>query len=335
MRVIAPPRALLAGLLLTVGVLALSLAIGSDGFSPRAAWHALAAGRETLYADVVLDLRLPRVLTAFACGGLLALAGALMQVLLRNPLADPYVLGLAGGAGVGALSAMSLGAGAVSALAGAWAGALASVALVLWFGRALFRARPAPDPEGHPLRLLLIGVALASTWAAAITLILAFAPEASVKGLLFWLMGDLDAGSYSPAPLAGLALACALGLLLARSLNVLALGAEAAQSLGVAVGRTGLQVMLLASAATALAVTTAGTLGFIGLLVPNGVRRLIGNDQRWLLPISALAGGSLLAAADALARSLIAPMQLPVGAVIAMLGAPGFIVLVTRARPGA
>jgi iron complex transport system permease protein len=312
----------------------LALTSGTDGWSPQRTWQALADGRSSLYADVVLGLRLPRAWTAFACGGLLAVAGALMQVLLRNPLADPYVLGLAGGAGVGALSAMAFGMGSVWVLGAAWTGALTSVAMVLWFGRESFIGRTSGAAADEPLRLLLIGVALATGWAALITLILALAPDASLRGLLFWLMGDLDGAVDFVVPLTGLLVVVMLCVFLARDLNVLTHGAQTAHALGVSVKRTRVLVMLLASSATALAVTTIETVGFVGLIVPNALRLVFGNDQRFLLPASALAGGGLLTLADTLGRTVVAPMQLPVGAVMAVLGAPAFMWILGRGSSG-
>lgn len=314
-------------------VVLLSLAVGSDGFSLQDLRQALGGEVDTLRAQVVRELRMPRVFTAFACGGLLALAGGLMQVLFRNSLADPYVLGLAGGAGAGALGMMAFGVGTVSALGGAWAGALLSVGMLLWFGRDSFRSTAAPNATRDVHRLLLTGVALASGWAALITLVLALAPDASVRGLLFWMMGDLDAADGWGIPAAVLIVSAIAACALGGNLNVLCLGEATAHTLGVAVERTRLLAILLASLATAAAVTTAGTIGFVGLIVPNAVRWAIGNDQRWLLPASALAGGVLLTAADTLARTTIAPMQLPVGAIVALIGVPTFIGLLARGRP--
>ncbi len=323
-----------AMLVLACASVLLALSSGTDGWSPQRTWQALTEGRSSLYAEVVLGLRLPRAWTAFACGGLLAVAGALMQVLLRNPLADPYVLGLAGGAGVGALGAMLLGIGSVGVMGAAWVGALMSVAMVLWFGRDTFVGRSSGAAADDPLRLLLIGVALATGWAALITLILALAPDASLRGLLFWLMGDLDGAVDFMVPLAGLIVVLIFTMFWARDLNVLTHGAQTAHALGVSVKRVRFLAMLLASCATALAVTTIGTVGFVGLIVPNALRLVFGNDQRFLLPASALAGGALLTLADTLGRTVVAPMQLPVGGVMAVLGAPVFMWILSRGYSG-
>jgi iron complex transport system permease protein len=327
-------RSLGIAALLSLAAVALALATGSESISPRQLWQALTGDEPSILTDIVLELRMPRALAAFAAGGLLAFAGALMQILLRNPLADPYVLGLAGGAGTGALGAMLLGLGALPVLGSAWGGALLSVGMVLWFGRRSFLLPPSGDEVDDPLRLLLVGVALATGWGALITLLLTLAPDASLRGMLFWLMGDLDgAESYLPA-LVGLGLILMPAAMLGRDFNVLLSGSARARTLGVSVERMRLAIMLFASAATALAVTTVGTVGFVGLIVPNAVRLALGNDQRVVLPACALCGGALLTFADTLARTVAAPIQLPVGAVIALAGVPAFVWLVSRRAGG-
>jgi iron complex transport system permease protein len=273
-------------------------------------------------ADVVLQLRLPRALAAFACGGLLALAGALMQVLLRNPLADPYILGISGGAGVGALFAMLLGLPALGIDGLAFAGALGAMLLVFGLAHG--------DGSWTQTRLLLTGVIVAAGCGALVALMLALAPEDRLRGMLFWLMGDLAQAADVWPPLLALAAALALAMPFARELNLLARGLMQAQALGVAVSRLRYAVYLFASLATAAAVTTAGSIGFVGLVVPHLVRLATGNDQRLLLPASVLAGGSLLLLADTLARTLIAPQQLPVGVLTALVGVPIFLFLLSR-----
>lgn len=288
---------------------------GSASFSLADTLHALLGDGPG--AAIVWQLRLPRAATAFVTGALLALSGALMQVLLRNPLADPYVLGVSGGAAVGALSLLLLGLGGLWVNLGAFAGALCAVTLV--FGLAHGRG------AWTPLRLLLTGVVTAAGWGALITLLLSLAPERALRGMLFWLIGDLSAAAVSWG--AWLVLLVALGAVwpLAAQLNVLAHGELAAASLGVPVRRLRLLLYLLASLLAATAVTIAGSIGFVGLVVPHLLRLLIGGDHRLLLPACTLAGGTLLVIADTLARSLIAPQQLPVGAVTALLGVPLFL----------
>jgi iron complex transport system permease protein len=299
-----------------------SLAAGSIAIGPGDVLRALAGGDAGLAGEVVRTLRLPRALAGLACGGLLALAGALMQILLRNPLADPYVLGVSGGASVGALAALLFGLPLVLLHAGAFAGALAAMLLV--FGLA--------HGEGSwtQTRLLLTGVIVAAGCGAAVALILSVAPEHQLHGMLFWLMGDLS-HAIEPVPaLLVLVIGLAASLPFARDLNLIARGELSARALGVPVARLRLGIYVLASLLTALSVSLAGSIGFIGLIVPHLVRLAIGNDQRVLLPASVLAGGALLVVADVLARTLVAPQQLPVGVLTALIGVPVFLFLLTR-----
>ena len=318
-------RALLviaALLALALASLAGALLVGSYAVSPAEVWAALSGDRQSMAADVVAGLRLPRALAAFACGGLLALAGALMQVLLRNPLADPYVLGISGGAAVGALSAMLIGLPLFFIHGGAFVGAFAAIMIVFGLARG--------DGSWTQTRLLLTGVIVAAGCGAAVALILSVAPDHELRSMLFWLMGDLShAGSPWPALLV-LALGLATTLPLSRDLNLLARGDLVARTLGVGVRGLRAAVYILASLLTAVAVTTTGSIGFVGLIVPHLVRLAIGNDQRVLLPAAALAGGSLLVVADTLARTVIAPQQLPVGVLTALLGVPAFLYFLSR-----
>ncbi len=322
-------RALLILLLLALAALAsiaVSLAVGSVRLGPAELLRAVTGQDRSIAFEVVRELRLPRALSGFACGGLLALAGALMQVLLKNPLADPYVLGVSGGASVGALFAMLFGLPLIVMHLGAFAGAL--IAMLLVFGLAH------GDGSWTQTRLLLTGVVVAAGAGAVVALMLSIAPDQQLRGMLFWLMGDLSqAGSPWPA-LAVLALGLAIVLPFARDLGLLARGELPAQALGVPVARLRLTIYLLASLFTAVAVNSAGSIGFIGLIVPHLVRLAMrssaGNDQRLLLPASVLAGGTLLVAADTLARSVIAPQQLPVGVLTALIGVPAFLYLLSR-----
>ena len=282
--------------------------------------------------EVVHHLRLPRTFAGFATGGLLAISGALMQVLLRNPLADPYVLGLSGGAAVGALVVTLLGGAWLGIEMGAFCGALASVVLVFALGsQSIAFARGVSDVEAAP-RLLLVGAVIAAAWSAIITLLLTMMSDTELRGLLYWLIGDLGSVTATALPLATLAIVLAASLALARPLNVLLRGPIVAHSLGVATERTRVLILIIASFAAAVAVTTAGTIGFVGLIVPHALRLMIGNDQRVLLPACALAGGALVVLADTAARSLLAPQQLPVGALMAVIGAPVFVLLLVH-RP--
>jgi iron complex transport system permease protein len=318
-------------ILLALGVaalaaLAMALTVGSVAVDGATILRALTRGASATETAIVRELRLPRALAAFSVGGLLALAGALMQALLRNPLADPYILGISGGAAVGALGAMLAGVTAMVTPA-ALGGALASTILV--FGLARTGAERTPWTT---TRLLLTGVVVAAGWGAVIALLLTLAPDVQVKGMLFWLIGDL--GGTTAATPAWVALAVTLlgSLALARDLNVLARGEEVAAALGVAVARTTMVLCALAAFGTAVAVTTAGSVGFVGLVVPHGLRLVIGNDQRLLLPASVLTGGTLLLLADTLARTIAAPIQLPVGVITALVGVPVLLALLARGR---
>jgi len=335
MTVSATPRdrrrhlVLLVLLIATPLSLAAALLLGSVPIGLGSLWQILSQDhQQTLSRDaqIVLDLRLPRALAAFAAGALLALAGALMQVLLRNPLADPYILGVSGGAATGALCAMFLGLTGALVTGSAFAGALCAVILV--FGLAHGRGAGAPN------QLLLTGVVIAMGWGAVISLLLTLVPQHRVHGMLFWLMGDL---SYAPdafPALVVLILALLLSLALARSLNVLSLGEQQGALLGLPVAPVRIVLYFLASLLTAVAVTLGGSIGFVGLVVPHLLRLLAGSDHHLLLPGAALAGGCLLVLADTLARTLFAPQQIPVGVLTAFLGIPLFLFLLSRQRSG-
>ena len=319
---VAPPKLLLALALLTVGALTIALSVGSGQAGLQDLFAVFGDSADPAARDIVLKLRLPRALAAFGTGATLALAGVLMQVLLRNPLADPYILGTSGGAAVAALLTMLTGAGALLIDVSAFGGALTSTLLV--FAIARYHGSWAPG------RLLLTGVVIAAGWSAVISLILATAPEANVRGILFWLMGDFSfAGNPAPSLVAA-AIAVTAGFILARSLNVLATGDHQAALLGLSVRPVRTTIYLLSSLLTAVAVTTAGTVGFIGLVVPHLVRLVSGADHRTLIPNVALAGGSLLVVADTVARTIAAPRQLPVGAITAVIGVPLFLFLLGR-----
>lgn len=312
---------LLLLLILAVASLLAALAAGSLAV-PFGEVLATLGGADTPSRAIVLDLRMPRALAGFACGGLLALAGTLMQVLLRNPLADPYVLGISGGAGVGALAAMLLGLAGLGIASLSFGGALAAMLLVFGLAHG--------DGSWTQTRLLLTGVVVAAGCGAVVALILTLAPEQKIHGMLFWLMGDLSQVADPRLSLTVLALGLLAALPFARELNLLARGAEQAAALGVAVPVLRRVVYIVASLTTAVAVTTAGSIGFVGLVVPHLVRLAIGNDQRLLLPASVLAGGSLLVLADTAARTVVAPIQLPVGVLTALIGVPVFLYLLGR-----
>ena len=317
-------RRLLAALLaLAPASVVVALLSGSISVPSEALWQALTGSHgDPLIRSVVLDLRLPRALTAFAVGGLLAVAGALMQVLLRNPLADPYVLGVSGGASAAAMLAMLAGLGTTQTTGCAFLGAITSMLIV--FGLAHGRGGWTPS------RLLLTGVVVASGWGAVISFILSVSPSQALPGMVFWLMGEVRHGEH-PLPAIGVLLVgLAVSWPMARSLNLLARGELQASALGVPVSRLRLVVYVTASLLTAVAVTRAGSVGFVGLVVPHVWRLAAGYEHRWLLPAAALMGGSLLVIADTLARVIIAPQQLPVGVLTTALGVPLFLYLLRR-----
>jgi iron complex transport system permease protein len=321
---VTPARTLIIFVLLgaaAVCALAISLVSGSVPLTLADVWSALTAA-ESLAHDLIFELRLPRALTAFAAGGVLAVAGVLMQILLRNPLADPFVMGVSGGAAVAALSAILIGLTGWAIDAAAALGALATTVLV--FGLA-------HGPGSWvPARLLLTGIVVAAGTSAIVSMLLALGEDAQLRGMLFWLMGDLSV-SQRPGPLLlVLGIALALAYPLARHLNLLARGDIQARLLGAPVDALRIAIFIASSTLTAAAVTTAGTIGFVGLVTPHLARMLLGADHRRVLPAAALLGGTLVMLADLAARTLFAPRQLPVGALTALVGVPLFLALMRR-----
>lgn len=303
-----------------------SLLIGSVNISLNELW-AIMMGRDHGYKySLIMELRLPRALGAFVTGGMLSLAGALMQVLLRNPLAEPYVLGVSGGAAVAALISMMAGLSTGWLLQNAFLGALFSIILV--FGLAH------KNGAWTTSRLLLTGVVIASGWGAVISLLLSLAPESNLPGMLFWLMGDLSQAQNTTPYIIILIAGLALCMPMARDLNILSYGEQQASALGVSIKAVRIGIYFIASILTAAAVTLAGSIGFVGLVVPHIIRLVFGNDYRMLLPASVLLGGSLLLVADTFARSIVAPQQLPVGVITALLGVPTFLYLLQRQNTG-
>ncbi|MDY0329896.1 MAG: iron ABC transporter permease [Thiomonas sp.] len=295
--------------LLLAAVIAVALSVGEGG------WN----------ADIVWQLRLPRVLAGVGVGALLAQAGLAMQILLRNPLADPYVLGASGGAGLGAIIALLLGA---AMWLGSVMGAGAALFALLLMGRRIMASR---DDEASA-QLILIGAMLAAMAGALSTLLLTLVPDQQLRGAMFWLVGNLSGATHGPELCALAVLGSVWLLWRQRRYDRLLLGSEAAWLLGEPVARARLELVLLAALATGASVAVAGAVGFVGLVVPQALR-LLGlqrmHDQAWAAP---LAGAALVVAADTLARGVIMPYELPVGAVTALVGAPVFILMLRRAR---
>ncbi|MFT5114656.1 MAG: iron complex transport system permease protein [Parasphingorhabdus sp.] len=277
---------------------------------------------ETREALVIRELRFPRAANGFLAGAMLALAGTLLQVLLRNPLADPYVLGISGGASVVALVLILLGMQSGWIMAGAFGGASLATLLVfvLAYGNGIWSAT----------RLLLTGVVLASGWGAIISFLLAISGDQRVFSMLFWLMGDLRHADAAWWPTLILGPVFAVMFWKARDLNLLSVGDLKAQSLGVEVQQVRWLLFLSAALLTATAVTLAGSIGFVGLVVPHMVRLIAGGNHRGLLPACLLLGGILVVGADTLARTMLAPRELPVGIITAFIGVPMFLILLKK-----
>ena len=317
------------------GVALAALFVGSAGLSASAVARALAGRAEasSVEAIVTLSLRLPRVAVAVLAGAALAVAGVGFQALTRNPLAEPSILGVSSGAAFGVVLAQIFGlsAGLLAALgvaAFAFGGALLAAAIVYLIAVA---------PGGLAVQtLLLAGVIVGIFFSAAITVIISVVDFNRLSGVIHWLLGNL-----APIPAASLALFAALAaggvwliLSSARELNLLALGEEAASQLGVDAERLKRRVFVAAALLTGTVVAFTGPIGFVGLIVPHVLRSLVGQDNRFLVPTAALAGGAFLLAADTLARNVVAPAELSVGVITAFCGAPFFVwVLRTRTRP--
>ena len=315
MRPARPVVALLLLLVLTAGVLVVAASMGQSWINP---FHPADATSAAIY----WQLRLPRVLTAFAVGGLLSVAGAGFQVMLQNPLAEPYVLGVAGSAAAGAVGCAALFPETAWAMpAGAFAGASLGIGIVGLFASL------------GPVRLLLAGVVLAAFWAAVLALLLSLLHARELGRAFGWMLGDLSASPLSPTLLlVVLGISVLGGLAVSTSLDRLLLGEQQARALGIPVRQLHLGLLLGASAMTAVAVTAAGTIGFVGLVIPHMMRMLIGPMHRLLIPAAALAGGVLLVTADTAARTVVAPAELPVGVLTAMIGVPVFLVLLVQRR---
>lgn len=322
------PRRLLlvCGILLGVALLVagISLLVGAVIYTPGDVLNAL-FGESGLARVILFQLRLPRIVLALFVGAALAVAGACFQALLRNALADPYVLGISSGAALGVIVALLVAqSSAIAPPFFALAGALLTTAVVYLLGYRKGRL------GSHSL--LLAGVITASFLSAVIIFLMTALGSRDLRSTAYWIMGDLSLYTGIPVGLVAAAVlaGAALAYLHAGSLNVLLMGEQEAAALGVDVPRTKLAVYVAASLLTAVAVAAAGSIGFVGLLVPHLVRLVFGNDYRVLLPTSALAGAALLAAADTVARTMAAPTELPVGAVTAVAGAPLFIYLLRR-----
>jgi iron complex transport system permease protein len=323
-----------AGIIVLVALAAiavvLSVALGAARLPLERVLAVLLGGGEASDRTIVLELRLPRAILGLLSGGALALSGAVFQALLRNPLAEPYVLGISGGAAVGAVGVIVIGVERIApglVPLGAFAGALLSIGLVL---RVATQASRAIDTRV----LLLAGVIVSAFFQAIILLLLTLADVESFRSALFWMMGSLASATWRTSLLLGLYVAPSLVILLtlARPLNLLATGEETAQHLGIRVHRTKLIAFLVASLLVAASVAACGVIGFIGLVVPHAIRLIWGGEHRFLLPASFIAGGAFLLLADTGARTIAAPAELPIGVITALIGVPIFVVLLRRSH---
>lgn len=313
-------------LLLMVPIsLLIGIGAGSVSLSPSAVWQGLLHG-DAPAAMIVRHLRLPRALLAFLVGGSLGVTGAALQALVRNPLAEPYLLGLSGGAGLGAVLAIAVEATGVWTvpLAG-FLGALGTMALV-------YRLSVVVGRRLDPRVLLLAGVVVSSFTVAVMGAIMALSPAEQLRGAFLWLLGGFGSASWTSLGVFAAYAIAPIVLLFAsaRSLDLIALGDETAQHLGANAETIKRVVYLTTSLLTAAGVAVSGIIGFVGLVVPHAVRLVWSPLHRGLLPIAFILGGSFLVLADVLARTLARPVELPVGVVTALVGVPLFAMLLRR-----
>ena len=304
----------------------LGIALGAVPLSSRAVWLALHGEGEATTVAIVQALRLPRVAAAALVGAALAMSGAALQGSLRNALAEPYLLGVSGGAAVGAVVAITFGeTGAPFVPLAAFAGSVVAVAVVVLVARA-------SGGRADPRVLILSGVVVGAFANAAIMVTLANAPPNTVRGALWWMMGSLADSDWNGVGWLALYVGIGAAALVAtaRQIDILSLGEEGAAALGVDVDRAGARIFLLASLLAAATVASAGLIGFVGLVVPHIVRAAGIRHHRPLLVGSALAGASLVIGADVLARVLLPPAELPLGAVTALIGVPFFLTRLRR-----
>ncbi len=310
--------------------MAASLTFGAADIGLGALWRLIAGGElPKVQRTILLDLRLPRVLVAGLSGMALAQCGTVFQSVLRNPLAEPFVLGISSGAALGAVLAIVGGFSSHVFVSGAaFTGALVTVALIMAFARRRERV--------NTYTLLLCGVVLNAFFVSIIMFFISTTGDQTLHSILFWLYGDLSASRYAqvwvllPVTLAGSLVLCAYG----RHLNLFTAGEETAAHLGMEVEKTKHVLLLAVSLLTGVVVSVSGIIGFVGLIVPHLMRMAFGADHRMLIPASGLFGVFFLVTADTLARTIIAPGELPVGVITAFLGAPFFILLLNRRGSG-
>jgi iron complex transport system permease protein len=327
--------AVLLGLAVVV-VFLLSIRLGAAPLTSDEVFEALRGEGDINVRRIVRDLRAPRAVMAILVGGGLSLSGAVFQALLRNPLAEPYILGISGGAATGAVLALALGLAASLSWAlpaAAFAGALLAIVLVL-------RVAGTADHGVDVRVLLLAGVVIGAFFTACMSFVLSISEARTVRSAVLWMMGSLASSDWRTVWMVALyTIPAGVALVgLARSLNLLAIGEETAGYLGADVERVKRIAYVLASLLTAAGVAATGVIGFVGLIVPHSVRLLVGADYRVLLPLSFLAGAVFLTLADIVARTVMSPAEVPIGVITAFVGVPLFLLLLRRSlgtRPGA
>lgn len=325
-----------AALVVSIAVsILVAVTIGPADLSVGTSWRVIidhlggpASGETRLRDNIVWELRLPRVLVAAIVGAGLGVIGAVMQTLTRNPLADPYLLGISSGASLGAVLVIVVGVGgAVSVSVGAFVGAVGAFVLVLLVGQRAGRL--------YPTRMILAGVAIGQVCAAAMTLVILWVNEPhATQSVTFWMSGSLAGARWGSV---GLGVAVLLGVLAlciwhGRSLNAFAFGEDAAASLGIDVNRLRWTLLIASALLTGTMVSISGAIGFVGLILPHAVRFVVGPDHHRVLPLTALVGAVFLIWVDTAARTVFAPRELPVGVLTALLGVPAFIVLMRRSE---
>ena len=308
---------------LTVAILTvvtLALGFGAVALSPAEVWEALTGGGDPTSVTIVRTIRLPRILLGLLVGAGLAGSGTALQAALRNPLAEPYLLGVSGGAALGAVVAVSVGAEGAAIPIAAFVGALLAVQTVLMVARA---AGGRTDPR----ILLMSGVVVGAFCTAAIMVAVVRTPEGAVRGALGWMMGSLGDARWSAVVTTAVSVGGGVAALLwrGRDLDVLALGEEPAAALGLDLDKTTRFVFIMASFLAAATVAAVGLVGFVGLMVPAIARALGARQTRGTIAVAAVAGGVLVVVADLVARTVVRPAELPLGAVTALIGVPFFL----------
>lgn len=331
-RLLPVPLGLVAVAVLLVSI-AVATTIGPSELGPRDAFTVVIerlggpeSGLSRVRSAIIWDLRLPRAVLAAICGAGLALCGMVLQSLLRNPLADPFILGVSSGASTGAVSIviLGLGAGSLGLASGAFIGALVAFALVLVLGLLA---------GGTTERLLLAGIATSQLFSALTSFIVFTVADAEqTRGVLFWLLGSLGTATWADVLVCGIAVlvAGALCWLSAGSLDAFTFGEDAAAALGVQVQRMRVVLLVITALVTAVIVSASGAIGFVGLVLPHAARALVGAQHRALVPLSLALGAIFLVWVDVVARTLVAPQELPIGVVTAIIGVPAFVVILLQ-----